>query len=117
SRYYHDAGYLRWDERDNPCSDSYYAYNNQAESSRSFIASNLGLLAKQGEDDRMLVVTTALDTNTPLAGTQVTAYNYQHQSLGSASSGDNGIAELKLSGTPFYLVAKNGKEKGYLKVA
>ena len=74
-RYYDNAGYLSWQERDNPCSDAYYQYNERAESSRSFLASNLGLIAKQGEDDRLIVVATHLDSNAPASGVRVTVHN------------------------------------------
>ena len=85
-RYYRDAGYLSWSERDNPCSDAYYRYNDRAESSRAFLASNLGLIAKQGESDRLTVIATHLDDNTPATKVRVTVHNYQHQVLASGTT-------------------------------
>ncbi|MFP1678404.1 alpha-2-macroglobulin family protein [Alloalcanivorax sp. C16-2] len=117
SRYYRDAGYLRWSERDDPCSDAYYRYNDRAESSRAFLASNLGLIAKQGESDRLTVIATHLDDNTPATKVRVTVHNYQHQVLASGTTNNKGEVTLALDGAPFYLVARDNKDRGYLKLA
>ena len=116
-RYYDNAGYLSWQERDNPCADAYYQYNERAESSRAFLASNLGLIAKQGEDDRLIVVATHLDSNAPASGVRVTVHNYQHQQLAEGTTNSDGEATLGVDGTPFYLVAHHGDDRGYLKLA
>ncbi|MBF1803607.1 alpha-2-macroglobulin family protein [Alloalcanivorax profundimaris] len=116
-RYYRDAGYLSWSERDNPCSDAYYRYNDRAESSRAFLASNLGLIAKQGESDRLTVIATHLDDNTPATKVRVTVHNYQHQVLASGTTNNNGEVTLALDGSPFYLVARENDDRGYLKLA
>ena len=117
SRYYGDAGYLRWSERDNPCSDAYYRYNDRAESRRAFLASNIGLIAKQGASDRLTVFATHLDSNTPATKVRVSVRNYQHQELASGTTNNAGEVTLALDGTPFYLVARDGDDRGYLKLA
>ncbi|MFP1683524.1 alpha-2-macroglobulin family protein [Alloalcanivorax sp. C16-1] len=117
SRYYRDSGYLSWSERDNPCSDAYYRYNDRAESSRAFLASNLGMIAKQGASDRLTVFATHLDSNTPATQVRVSVRNYQHQELASGTTNNAGEVTLALDGTPFYLVARDGDDQGYLKLA
>lgn len=116
-QYYQDAGYLSWSERDNPCSDSYYRYNDRASSQRAFMASNLGLLAKRGQNDQLQVVVTQLDSNEPAGKVALTAYNYQQQVVAKGQSNDQGMATLTLDGTPFYLKAEQDEETGYLKLA
>ena len=115
--YYRDAGYLSWYEQDNPCSDSYYRYNDLASSTRAFLASNLGLIAKRGQDDTLHVVATTLDNNEPAAEVVVKAYNYQQQQVGMGLTDKEGMASLKLDGTPFYLQAVKDRDTGFLKVA
>lgn len=118
SDYYRDQGYLKWSERDDPCTDAYYVHNRQVtSSSRAFVASNLGLIAKRGENDALLVFASWLDQNTPARGVKVTAYNYQNQQVGTGSTDAKGDAVLTVTGTPFYLVAEKGDQKGYLKLA
>ncbi|MCK0152883.1 MG2 domain-containing protein [Alcanivorax sp. S6407] len=117
SRYYDDAGYLSWYEQDNPCSDSYYRYNDLASSTRAFLASNIGLIAKQGENDRLHVVATQLNDNTPAAEVAVKVYNYQQQQIGMGLTDAEGMVQLKLDGTPFYLKASKDRDTGFLKLA
>lgn len=117
ANYYRDAGYLSWRDRDDPCADAYYAYNDRAESSRAFLASNLGLIAKQGENDRLTVIASQLDSNRAAADVKVAVYNFQHQRVGAGVTNSRGETTLALSGTPFYLVASQGKDRGYLKLA
>jgi len=116
-RYYDgDDDYsYNWRERDNPCNSSYY-YNKEVK--RNVIASNLGLMAKKGVDGSMLFVVTDLLTAKPLSGVDIEIYNYQHQIITIASSDANGITKIDFKSTekPFLLVAKNGKQRGYLKL-
>ncbi|WP_101674899.1 alpha-2-macroglobulin family protein [Alloalcanivorax mobilis] len=115
--YYRDAGYLSWRDRDDPCADAYYAYNDRVESSRAFLASNLGLIAKRGENDHLTVIATELDSNRAAADVKVAVYNFQHQRIGDGVTNSSGETTLALSGTPFYLVARQGDDRGYLKLA
>ena len=116
-RYYQDAGYLRWSDRDDPCSDAYYAYNDRVEASRGFLASNLGLIAKRGEDQRLLVLASWLDHNSAASGASITVYNYQNQPIGKGTTNEQGEASIAVTGTPFYLLAEQGDQRGYLKLA
>ncbi|WP_237738811.1 alpha-2-macroglobulin family protein [Alcanivorax hongdengensis] len=116
-QYYRDAGYLSWYQQDNPCSDSYYQYNDLASSTRAFLASNLGLIAKQGQNNQLYVMASSLDGNQPLKGVALTAYNYQLQRIGEGHTDKDGMATLTLDGTAYYLQASRDKDVGYLKLA
>src|SRR5690606_21095832 len=78
-RYYQSQGYYNYSERNNPCDDTYYYYGDNIASARNFVVSNIGLLAKRGGDNQLHIVSTELNSAKPLAGTEVTAYNYQQQ--------------------------------------
>jgi len=107
---------LNWQDRNNPCNDAYFTYNNVS-ASRNFIVSNMGLLAKRGADNKLHVVATDLRTATPLPGVKLTFMNYQNQPIGDLKTDNKGMAVVSLSSTPFYLLATKGKQKGYLKLA
>ncbi|WP_156495644.1 hypothetical protein, partial [Alcanivorax sp. HI0033] len=47
----------------------------------------------------------------------VKAYNYQQQQVGMGLTDEEGMASLKLDGTPFYLQAVKDRDTGFLKVA
>jgi alpha-2-macroglobulin len=109
--YYYDE-YYDWDERDNPCHQSYYTRNRDI--TRNVLASDLGLIAKQGSDGNTIVFVTDLKTTQPLNGVQLEVYDFQQQLIATASSGSDGKAILSTRAKPFALIAKNGAQRGYL---
>ncbi len=111
--YYYGEDY-DWQERDNPCHSSYY--NGERNIRRNVLASDLGLIAKRGGDGSTQVFVTDLKTTKPLAGVTLELFNYQQQLIGSASTGSDGKATIKAGENPFVLVAKNGAQRGYLKL-
>ncbi len=111
--YYYGEGY-NWEQRDNPCNISYYS--GQRKIKRNVIASDLGLLAKRGSDGNTLIVVNNLKTTQPVSGVQLEIYDYQQQLIGSASTGADGKAIIATKEIPFALIAKNGPQRGYLKL-
>ncbi len=107
----------QWQNRNKPCTDAYFQFDeNPTKDSRNFIASNIGLLAKQDGHGKLLIIATDIKTSAPLKNTQVEIFNFQHQPLATATTDNNGIAEVKLVATPFLLIAKHDQEMGYLKL-
>jgi len=110
---YYPYGY-NWDERDNPCSDSYY--NKERWASRNVLASNIGLIAKQGNSNNLTIAVTDILSAEPMAGVELELLDYQQQVIGKVTSADNGLAQIQLKRKPYLLVAKKGEERGYLKL-
>src|SRR5690606_12504778 len=52
-QYYESSGHLKYSERNNPCSDAYYYYGDTTNSARTFMVSNIGLMAKRGSDNTL----------------------------------------------------------------
>lgn len=111
--YYYGEDY-DWQQRDNPCHSSYYRGDKSIK--RNVLASDLGLLAKRGGDGNTVVFVNDLKTTQPIAGVNVDLYDYQQQVIGSASTGADGRAVINSKSAPFALVAKNGSQRGYLKL-
>ncbi len=111
--YYYGDDY-DWRERDNPCHSSYYVGDKSIK--RNIIASDLGLLAKRGGDGNTIVFANDLKTTEPLSGVVVELYDYQGQVLGTATTDGSGKAVVSTPGSPFVLVAKQGAQRGYLKL-
>jgi len=111
--YYYGDDY-EWQQRDNPCHSSYYTGSRNIK--RNVIASDLGLLAKRGGDGKTVIVVNDLKTTQPLSGVQLELYDYQQQLMGTASTGADGKAIIETKQNPFVLVAKNGPQRGYLKL-
>jgi len=110
--YYYDD--YEWSERDNPCHSSYYTGNRNI--SKNVLASDLGLLAKRGGDNKTLVVVNDLKTTLPLAGVEVELYDYQQQIIATAKTDNDGKAIIESTKKPFAIVAKSGTQRGFLKV-
>lgn len=103
-----------YDEIDNPCSSSYY-YNKRI--GKNVLASNLGVIAKGGEGNEMIVMVNNLLNALPQKGVEVAVYNYQHQELTKGVTDDNGFIRLALNNRkPHYLIATQGSQRSYLRV-
>ncbi|WP_295651026.1 MG2 domain-containing protein [uncultured Mucilaginibacter sp.] len=110
---YYPAGF-NWRDKDNPCTDSYYTKQKWA--TRNIIASNIGLVAKRGTDNSMVVVATDLMTAQPISGVELDFLDYQKQVIYKATSDNYGLAKFDMPRKPYLLVAKRGDERGYLKL-
>ncbi|MEX2603380.1 MAG: MG2 domain-containing protein, partial [Gracilimonas sp.] len=111
NRYPH--GY-NWRERDNPCHVSYY--NSSIRSSRNVLASDLGIIAKNADEQQITVFITDLLTAKPKSGVQVSAFDYQQQEITTGSTDAEGKVTLQTHRNSFYLIASINGQKGYLKV-
>jgi alpha-2-macroglobulin len=102
-------------ERNNPCSDSYYSVD-QRKVARNILASDIGIIAKEGNDRSMNVVFTDLKTTKPLSQVSFELYTYQNQLISKGKSDANGFASLSMKEKPFLLIASFNNQKGYLKL-
>lgn len=107
----------RWSEREDPCKDAYYRFASGTRESRNFLASNIGLLAKQGRRGELRVFATELRTALPLAKAAVTVHNFQGAVLGAGETDAQGWLRLAPKGKPFYLTARRDGDRGYLKLS
>ncbi|WP_253906605.1 alpha-2-macroglobulin [Chitinophaga sp. SYP-B3965] len=110
---YYPYGY-KWSERDNPCHNSYY--NKEKWASRNIISSNIGLIAKRGNDNSMVVAVTNIIDAKPLSGVELELLDYQQQVIFSTKSDGDGFAKFELKRKPYLLIAKRDNERGYLKL-
>ncbi|HSQ34858.1 MAG TPA: MG2 domain-containing protein, partial [Candidatus Binatia bacterium] len=117
--YYNDEEYSRnWDERNDPCKDAYYdpRYNSDLFPAKNFLASNIGLSAKLEENLTLHAVSTDIRSGQPLAGVELRAYNFQNQLLAAGKSDGSGFLTLKPASRPFLIEARQGTERGYLRL-
>ena len=111
---YYDYDY-DWEERENPCSSSYYKYRRPV--GKNILASDLGLIVKKGDDQSLECYVTNIKTALPMSDVSIDILNYQQQSLASGRTNNEGRFSVdKLDGTPFLLVAKKDRQAGYLKL-
>lgn len=115
SRYdnYYPDNY-QWNERFDPCNNSYYTKDRWA--ARNIIASDIGLIAKRGNDNSMTVAVTSILSAQPMSGVTLELLDFQKQVLYKTTSDADGMARFDLKRKPYLLVATKDKEKGYLKL-
>jgi len=108
-------GQYDWKNKDNPCSPAYYGGRRNI--SRNILASDLGLIGKDGGNGKFLATVTDLKTASALQDVNLRLYNYQKQVIAEGQTDANGTAALAYEGKPFLLVAVQGNQRGYLKLA
>ncbi len=105
-----------WDKREDACTDSYFHNSEQTTATHNFIASNIGLIAKQDGNGKVHVIATDLGTAQADAGVNLSLRNFQGQTLASTVTGSDGFAELASPNTGFLLVAEKAGDRAYLKL-
>src|SRR5690606_33814326 len=111
--YYDDYGYYYEDydhrEREDPCTDSYYMHRERV--SRNLLASDLGLIAKRGNDGSMVVAVSDLRTTDPMAGVKLQVLDLQRKVMAETVSDREGLVTLPpTANKPFLLVASKGSQ-------
>ncbi|HMI05943.1 MAG TPA: MG2 domain-containing protein [Flavobacterium sp.] len=109
--YYYDN--YRWRDRQDPCSDSYY-YNTKI--ATNILASDLGVIAKRGENKSYFFAVNNIVTTEPVGGAKVELYSYQQQKLGTATTDDEGTAYFKLNKFAYFAIVTQGKNATYIKL-
>lgn len=114
--YYSDPDY-DWRERDNPCNPAYYSYERAVK--QNILASDIGLILKKGTDKSYQVYAASITRAQPLTGVTIEIYDYTRELLRSGMTNSDGLLELtfRKDEKPYMLVAKKGKERGYLRIA
>jgi len=120
--YYNEGVSVAWEDRNNPCKDSYYINSENTKQSRNFLASNIGLLAKRDKTGQMRVIATDIRSGEPMKDVSIEVFNFQNQVIKTLSTDKEGFAGYQDINTPFYLSAKTVDEKnqtqfGYLKLS
>ncbi len=105
---------LDWNQRDNPCNDAYYSPDRMI--SRNVLASNLGLMAKKGEDNILHVMVNDLITAMPLNEVSVEVFDLQMQHISSGTTNQDGSVAIHCERKPFLIIAKKDKDRNWLKI-
>ena len=106
-----------WRDRDNPCSDSYFNQTYARTIAQNLLASNLGVIAKRGNQKNYFFAVTDILTTQAISGAKVSLYNFQQQKIDELTTDFEGIATYKsLNDAAFAIITKN-KNTTYVKLA
>ena len=73
-------------------------------------------MVKSSDNGRLMTIVTDLKTTEPQSGVKIELYNLQNRLISSQTTSNLGIAKFNLEKQPYLLIAKRGKEIGYLKL-
>ena len=111
---YRNSNY-NWRERNNPCHDAYYNENRIVY--QNLLASNLGVIVKQGANNAYyFAVTNILNTN-PESGATIKLYNFQQQEINKATTDGEGLAKINSNKYASFAIVTKGKNTTYIKLA
>ncbi len=116
---YEGGGYYDYyEQRLNPCHPAYYReyYDHNINVYRNVMISDIGLLAKQGLDQKLFVMATDLKSAQPLSGAEIEVLDFQQQSIGKGTADKDGCVLFDLERKPFLIIARNAGQNGYLKL-
>jgi alpha-2-macroglobulin len=105
---------FEWDQKDDPCNDSYYTQERWA--TRNVLASNIGLIAKRGNNNSMLIAVTDILSTQPMSGVELQLLDFQQQVLQTITTDKDGLASADITRKPALLIARKGTQRGYLKL-
>ncbi|MDR6968940.1 uncharacterized protein YfaS (alpha-2-macroglobulin family) [Flavobacterium arsenatis] len=111
--YYYDYEDYDWRESRDPCTNSYF-YN--ATIGTNILASDLGVIAKRGENKSYFFAVNNIVTTEPVSGATVDVYSYQQQKLASATTNSEGLANFQLKGFAYFAIVTHGDNSTYVKL-
>ncbi|MFV8345168.1 alpha-2-macroglobulin family protein [Flavobacterium sp. ZB4P13] len=109
--YYYDD--YEWRESQDPCSSSYY-YN--AKIGTNILASDVGVIAKRGENKSYLFAVNNIITTDPIANARVDLYSFQQQKLATGATSSEGIASFQLDTFAYFAIVTYGTQSTYVKL-
>lgn len=111
--YYYDYEDYDWRESRDPCTNSYF-YN--ATIGTNILASDLGVIAKRGENKSYFFAVNNIVTTEPVSGATVDLYSFQQQKLASATTNSEGLANFQLKGFAYFAIVTQGNNSTYVKL-
>ncbi|MFK8283186.1 alpha-2-macroglobulin family protein [Capnocytophaga canis] len=110
---FYDDDYYYWEGSDDPCEESYYTYRSKT---TNILASDLGVIAKKGQNNNYTIVVNNILTTEPVAGALVEVFDYQQQKINEAKTDKKGIANFDLSSRAFFAAIKKDNSTTYIKM-
>lgn len=109
--YYYDD--YNWEERDNPCDNSYY-YNKAI--ATNVIATDLGVIVKRGENGSYTFIVNDIVTTEPVGGATIDVYNFQQQKLTTIKTDGEGFAFADLDKYAYFAIVSRDHNTTYIKL-
>lgn len=103
-----------WREQDNPCHEAYYSEDKMIFT--NVLGSDLGIIAKKGNNLSYHFAASNLLSAKPMAGVRVNLYNFQQQLVGSTITNPEGLCIYDSKKHIAFAIAQKGKNFAYVKL-
>ncbi len=110
---YKDYTY-NWRQRENPCHSAYYNENRIV--SQNLVASNLGVIAKQGSSNTYYFAVTDILSTNPENNATITLYNFQQQEIKKANTNAEGLVTINTKKQASFAIVSKGNNRTYIKL-
>lgn len=112
--HYSYAKNYSWQNRKDPCHEAYYGYRKALR--HNFMVSDIGLIAKKGQNDQVTVFTTSISETKKMDDIQVQILDYQQQILQKGYTDESGTITFTELKAPYFIKASDGQHTSYLRL-
>lgn len=105
-------------QRYNPCHPAFYKkYDDHTiKVARNILISDIGLIAKRGNDGSIVVCVNDIKNVQPLSGVMLTLMDFQQEVIVRGKTDKKGMEVFYPERRPFLVIAENNKQTGFLKL-
>ena len=109
---YYEGDY-NYDDQEDPLKNYYY-YNKKI--ATNILASDLGVIAKRGENKSYFITVSDIVSTNPVSGATVDLYNFQQQKIATSSTNSDGMALFQLYKMAYFAIVTKNKSTTYVKL-
>jgi alpha-2-macroglobulin len=102
-----------WQDRQDACSDSYFR---RGPIGMNVLASDLGVIAKRGENGSYFFAVNNIISTAPVSGANIDLYDYQQQKLKSVRTGTDGTVTCDLEKYAYFAIVTKDNQTTYVKL-
>nr|WP_321539533.1 MG2 domain-containing protein [Flavobacterium piscinae] len=102
-----------WYDSQDPCELDYYR---RGPIGMNVLASDLGVIAKRGENGSYTLAVTNIVTTQPISGAKVELYDFQQQKLASGNTNAEGMTSFQVDKYAFFAIVSKDKQATYVKL-
>ncbi|WP_046754957.1 alpha-2-macroglobulin family protein [Kordia jejudonensis] len=103
-----------WNDRDNPCTDSYYLERRFL--TANVLASDLGVIVKKGENKSYYFAVSDIISTDPVGNAKVTLYNYQQHEIASKRTDADGLTIIDADKNAYFATVSKNNQVTYVKL-
>ncbi len=103
-----------WRKREDPCDGTYYGYRRAMK--HNFMVSDIGLIAKLGQDKKLTIFSTQLSSTSVQSNVNIEVLDFQQQIIASGKTDSDGKITFENLKEPYFIRAGDGKFTSYLRL-